>query len=59
VLLCDGGTAEGPGWVADFVRDVAKPRGLVLHAVQVGGDSDGALEGLAKLSGGDFVMVGH
>ena len=58
VLLCDGGTAEGPGWVADFVRYVAKPKGLVLHAVQVGGDSDGALEGLAGMSGGEFVKVG-
>jgi hypothetical protein len=58
VLLCDGGTAEGSGWVAGFVRDVAKPRGLVLHAVQVGGGSDGALEELARLSGGDFIKVG-
>lgn len=58
VLLCDGATAEGSGWVAGFVRDVAKPRGVVLHAVQVGGGSDGALEELARLSGGDFIKVG-
>lgn len=58
VLLCDGETEEGIGWVADFVRHVARPKGLVLHAVQVGGASDGALEALARLSGGKFVRSG-
>ncbi len=57
IVLCDGGTAEGAGWVVPLLRAVREPTGIQFHCVQIGGSGDGTLEALAKESGGKFVRV--
>jgi hypothetical protein len=57
VVLCDGETAEGPGWVAPFLAGPNEEAGLVFHCVQIGSAGDGTLEELAVETGGDFVLV--
>jgi len=57
IVLCDGETAEGPTWVGSFIRihnDLARVR---LHAVQLGGRSDGTLETLCEHTSGDYVEI--
>lgn len=58
VILCDGETAEGRGWVKpllDRVQGVARVR---IHCVLVGVKGDGTLEDLAEGTGGDFLRIG-
>lgn len=57
VVLCDGETAEGPGWVGPFLEGPNEQAGLVYHCVQIGSEGDGTLEELALETGGDFVLV--
>ncbi|MCK6447336.1 MAG: VWA domain-containing protein [Planctomycetes bacterium] len=56
VILCDGQTAEGPGWVQPFLEAVNGERCVVFYGVQIGSVGDGTLEGLARASGGEFVV---
>jgi hypothetical protein len=58
VLLCDGETSEGGTWVPHFLDHVAPRLRVVLHGVQVGGQSDGVLEALARGTRGGYVQVG-
>jgi len=58
VLLCDGGTSEGGTWVPHFLSHVAPRLRVVIHGVQVGGQSDGVLEALARGTKGGYVQVG-
>lgn len=57
IVLCDGGTAEGPTWVGPFLRRVNDGARIVFHAVQLGQGGDGSLEALASQTGGDFQRV--
>jgi len=57
IVLCDGATAEGPGWVARWLAEENEGAQLVFHCVLIGGEGDGTLEALAKGSGGEFVHV--
>ncbi len=57
IVLCDGETAEGPGWVEPFLRAANQRARVVFHCVQIGASGDGTLEKLAAGSGGDFVRV--
>jgi hypothetical protein len=56
VVLCDGATAQGPGWVPAWL-ETGEDACLAYHCVQIGRSSDGTLEALAEGSGGDFVEV--
>jgi hypothetical protein len=58
VLLCDGETSEGGTWVPHFLSHVAPRLRVVIHGVQVGGQSDGVLEALTKGTRGGYVQVG-
>ena len=57
IVLCDGATAEGPGWVRPFLERVQPLARVVFHCVQIGAGGDGTLEQLASLTGGSFVRV--
>jgi Mg-chelatase subunit ChlD len=57
IVLCDGETAEGPGWVRGLLEHVNGERCVVFYCVQIGGSGDGALEALARLSGGQYVQA--
>lgn len=57
VVLCDGATAEGSGWVDAFLKRVNPRIRIVVHAVQIGTGGDGTLEALAKGTGGEFLRV--
>ena len=55
VVLCDGQTLTGPGWIPGFLAR-ANAR-IAFHAVQIGDQGDGTLERLAQLTGGQFVRI--
>jgi len=55
VVLCDGATAEGPGWVRPWLRANNEVAQLVFHCVQIGPSGDGTLEALAEATGGELV----
>jgi len=57
IVLCDGGTVEGPRWVEPFLRAVNDEARVVFHAVQLGTGGDGTLEALCDATGGDFLRV--
>jgi hypothetical protein len=57
IILCDGGTEEGPSWVDGFLARVNTHARIVFHTVQIGNEGDGTLERLAKGSGGEFVHI--
>ena len=57
IVLCDGETSEGPGWVQALLEGPNEDAALAFHSVQIGGGDDGTLEALARGSGGDFVRV--
>ena len=59
IVLCDGETAEGPGWVKSFLERVNALARICFHGVQIGGGGDGTLELLAQGSGGEFVRTGQ
>ena len=58
VVLCDGETAEGAGWVGPFLDRIRAPTQVVFHCVLLASRGDGALEALAEGTGGEFVRVG-
>ncbi len=58
IVLCDGVTEEGKGWVAPLlprIRDLMRVR---IHCVFLGTHSDGTLRALAEGTGGDLIQVG-
>lgn len=57
IVLCDGATTEGPGWVSRWLAEENERAQLVFHCVQIGQGGDGTLEALAKGTGGRFVRV--
>jgi len=57
IVLCDGATTEGPGWVAKWLAEENGDAELVFHCVQIGDESNGTLEALAAGSGGELVRV--
>jgi hypothetical protein len=57
IVLCDGETAEGPGWVDPFLASANQRARVVFHCVKIGAGGDGTLEKLAQGTGGDFVRV--
>jgi Mg-chelatase subunit ChlD len=57
VVLCDGETAEGPGWVRALLEGPNQEAALRFHCVQIGGGSDGTLEALAAGSAGSYLVV--
>jgi hypothetical protein len=58
IVLCDGGTAQGKGWVSDWLERFNEEARLIFHCVQIGGGGDGTLQALAEGTGGDFVTTG-
>lgn len=59
IVLCDGATAEGPGWVEPLIERVGPLCCVAFHCVQIGGGGgDGVLRQLAERSGGDYVESG-
>lgn len=58
IVLCDGETDEGWGWVAPTLGRVLPHHPVVFHCVHLGGRSDGTLQALASSSGGTFLRVG-
>ncbi|MBL8862073.1 MAG: VWA domain-containing protein [Planctomycetes bacterium] len=57
ILLCDGDTAEGAGWVERFLLEANSRARVVFHGVQIGGSGDGTLQALARGSGGEFIQI--
>lgn len=57
IVLCDGATTEGPGWVAGWLAEENVEARLVFHCVQIGQDGNGTLEALAEGSDGRFLRV--
>lgn len=57
VLLCDGATNEGVGWVAPFLERVQTVSRTRFHGVQIGTSGDGTLEALARGSTGQFLRI--
>lgn len=57
IVLCDGETLEGPGWVAPSIRSFNEEARVVFSAVQLGGQSDGALEALCEHTNGDYIEI--
>lgn len=57
IVLCDGATAEGPEWVAPLLERIGPEACAVIHAVQVGPGGDGALQELARASGGEYRTI--
>ena len=59
IVLCDGATAEGMDWVEPLLLRALPRYPVVFHTVHLGPTDDGTLRALARLSGGDFLRVGH
>jgi hypothetical protein len=57
IVLCDGQTDRGPGWIDAWLDRVHDRTQLVFHCVQIGRGGDGTLERLAARTGGDHVRV--
>jgi hypothetical protein len=57
VVLCDGETEEGAGWVEPFLERVVPVTRVVFHGVQVGSRGDETMIRLAKGTKGDFVKI--
>jgi len=57
IVLCDGATSEGSGWVARWLSEENEQAQLVFHCVQIGTEGNGTLEALAAGSGGQFLRV--
>jgi hypothetical protein len=57
IVLCDGATGEGPGWVEPLLTAVNETACVRFDCVQIGGGGDGTLQLLSRASGGDYVEV--
>lgn len=58
IVLCDGETAEGSGWIAPFFAKHQAEARIKFHCVLIGTQGDGALEALAEGSDGEFRRIG-
>jgi hypothetical protein len=58
VVLCDGETGEGPGWVGPLLERIHAEARVVFHCVLIGNRGDGTLRLLAEGTGGDYLQVG-
>lgn len=58
VVLCDGATSSGAGWIPGVLDRVLPVHPVVIHSVLIGSSGDGALRALAEGSGGEYVAVG-
>jgi len=57
VVLCDGETSRGPGWVKPMLKKVQADARVVFHCVLVGLRGDGKLRRLAESTGGDYIQI--
>lgn len=57
VVLCDGDTSSGRGWVKPLLDRIQVDAQVRIHCVLIGAQGDGTLEALAKSTGGDFVRI--
>ncbi len=57
IVLCDGETTDGPDWIEPTLQRLNGAAQVLIHCVQVGPLSDGALELLARGTGGRYVVV--
>jgi hypothetical protein len=57
IVLCDGDTNEGPGWVEQFLAVTNVLARVVFYCVQIGGSGDGTLQALSRGSQGEFVQI--
>ncbi|MEM7308503.1 MAG: VWA domain-containing protein [Planctomycetota bacterium] len=57
IVLCDGRTAEGPGWVDGWLESVNDEAQLVFYCVEIGRGGDGTLQRLANGTGGDYIRI--
>jgi hypothetical protein len=57
IVLCDGATSEGAGWVARWLAEENERAQLVFHCVQLGADGNGTLQALSEGSDGEFLRV--
>jgi hypothetical protein len=57
IVLCDGQTEEGAGWVDAFLDAVGPVTRVVFHGVQIGSQGDETMIRLAKGTRGDFVRI--
>lgn len=58
IVLCDGETTDGPGWVQPLLDRVNTDARVVFHCVHIGSRDDGTLRLLAEGTGGEFVTIG-
>lgn len=58
IVLCDGETTDGPGWVKPLVERVSADARVVFHCVHLGSRDDGTLKLLADETGGEYVKIG-
>jgi hypothetical protein len=56
VVLCDGATGSGPGWVRDYLDRLLPVLQVRFYCVLLGGQGDGTLQLLAEISGGRIVF---
>ena len=57
VVLCDGQTGSGSGWVAPLLKEVGEATQVVFECVLIGSSGDGTLKALAQQTGGEFLRV--
>ncbi len=57
VVLCDGQTGSGPGWVAPLIEEVGEATQVVFECVLIGSNGDGTLKALAQQTGGEYLRV--
>jgi len=58
IVLCDGETAEGRGWVKPLLERIQEQARVRIHCVLVGTRGDGTLDDLAQGSGGELLRIG-
>lgn len=58
VVLCDGQTEEGSGWVERTLKRVLPHHPVVFHCIDLGGRGDGTLQRLSTESSGIYLRVG-
>jgi Mg-chelatase subunit ChlD len=57
IVLCDGETSRGPGWVRPLLKKIQADARVVFHCVLVGLRGDGTLRSLAESTGGDYIQI--
>lgn len=58
VVLCDGETARGRRWVVPFIDRMRAEVRVIFHCVLLATEGDGALDALARETGGELLLVG-